>query len=157
MKTTLWLVPLALMAMAPTAVETHQFDTLGRLTDIAYATGGSIHYTYDANGNLLTIVSTVATGGVGGKPSPVALALGPVTPNPGYGPRRIEFAIPSRGRVTLRVIDVAGRVMATLLDRDLEPGPYTAQFSTASWGAGEYFYRLDAAGRTRAGRMVVLP
>jgi len=156
MKTTLWLIPLALMAMAPTAVETQQFDTLGRLIDIAYATGGSIHYTYDANGNLLTIVSTVGTGGVGGKPSPVAFALGPAMPNPGSGPRRIEFAIPSRGRVNLRVIDVAGRVVTTLLDRDLEPGPYVAQFSTSSWGAGEYFYRLDAAGHTRTGRMVVL-
>jgi len=156
MKTTLWLIPLALMAMAPTAVETQQFDTLGRLIDIAYATGGSIHYTYDANGNLLTIVSTAATGGVGGKASPVAFALGPVMPNPGSGARRIQFAIPSRGRVTLRVTDVAGREMTTLLDRELEPGPYTAQFSTASWGAGEYFYRLDAAGRSRTGRMIVL-
>jgi YD repeat-containing protein len=156
MKATLWLIPLALMAMAPTAVETQQFDTLGRLTDIAYATGASIHYTYDANGNLLTIVSTAGTTGVGGKPLPVGFALGPVTPNPGSGPRRIEFAIPSRGHVTLRVIDVAGREVALLLDRDLEPGPYTAQFSTASWGAGEYFYRLHAAGQTRTGRMTVL-
>jgi YD repeat-containing protein len=156
MKATLWLIPLALMAMAPTAVETQQFDAVGRLTDIAYATGGSIHYTYDANGNLLTIVSTAGTTGVGGKPLPAAFALGPVTPNPGAGPRRIEFAIPSRSRVTLRVIDVAGREVAKLLDRYLEPGPYTAQFSTASWGAGEYFYRLDAAGRRRTGRMTVL-
>jgi YD repeat-containing protein len=156
MKTTFWLVPLALMAMAPTAVETQQFDTLGRLTDIAYATGGSIHYTYDANGNLLTIVSTTSTDGVGGTSFPVTFALGPVTPNPGFGPRRIEFAIPSRGRVTLRVIDVTGREVATLLDRELEAGPYTAQFSTVSWGAGEYFYRLDAAGRSRTGRMTVL-
>ena len=156
MKSTLWLIPLALLAMAPTAVETHQFDTLGRLTDIAYATGGSIHYTYDANCNLLTIVSTTANDGVGGRPSPVAFALGPVMPNPGAGPRRIAFAVPSRGRVTLRVMDIAGRVMTTLFDRDLEPGPYSAQFSTASWVTGEYFYRLDAAGRTRTGRMVVL-
>ena len=146
----------ALMAMAPTAVETQQFDALGRLTDIAYATGGSIHYTYDANGNLLTIVSTAGTTGVAGKTGPVAFSLGPVVPNPGAGERAIAFGIPTRGHVTLRVLDVTGREVATLFDRDLEPGPYTARFSTGSWHAGEYFYRLEAGGRIRTGRLTVL-
>lgn len=146
----------ALMAIAPTAVETQQFDALGRLTDITYATGGSIHYTYDANSNLLTIVSTIPTGGVGGETGPVAFSLGPVVPNPGAGDRSIAFGIPKRDHVTLRVIDVTGRNVATLFDRDLDPGRYTARFSTASWHAGEYFYRLESGGLVRTGRLTVL-
>ena len=156
MKTLFALILLALVAMAPTAVETQQFDALGRLTDIHYASGASVHYTYDANGNLLSIVASPTTG-VGDKQEPVSFMLGPVTPNPGVGERRIGFAIPTRGRVTLRVIDVAGRQVATLMDRVLEPGPYTAQFTTAKWGAGAYFYTLQAGGHTRTGRMTVLP
>lgn len=157
MRTLSALILLALLAMAPTAVETQQFDALGRLTDIQYGTGASIHYTYDANGNLLAIVASLGTTGVGGKPGAAAFMLGPVTPNPGVGERRIGFAIPSRSRVTLRVVDVTGREVATLIDRDLEPGPYTTEFSTAKWGAGEYFYSLQAGGHARTGRMTVLP
>ena len=156
MRTIPLLLFVAWMAIAPTAVETRQFDTLGRLTDIGYATGGSIHYTYDANGNLLTIVSTTATSGVGDKSGHVAFSLGPVVPNPGAGNRSIAFGIPKRDHVTLRVIDVTGREVATLFDRDLESGPYTARFSTTSWHAGEYFYRLEWGGQIRTGRLTVL-
>lgn len=157
MRKLLALILLALVAMAPTAVESQQFDALGRLTDIHYATGAFTHYTYDANGNLLAIVESLGTTGVGGKPEAAAFMLGPVTPNPGVGERHIGFAVPIRGRVTLRVIDVNGRQVATLIDRELEPGRYTTQFSTAKWGAGEYFYSLQAGARTRSGRMTVLP
>jgi len=139
------------------AAETRQYDTIGRLTDIAYGgSGGSIHYTFDANGNILSIVSSTGTTAVDGSGRPLAFDLGPARPNPGTGPRAIGFAIPVRGHVTLRVLDVSGRLVATLFDRELEPGRYTAQFSTSRWGAGVYFYRIDAGGQTRTGRLTVL-
>jgi hypothetical protein len=148
----------ALAANSAVAAETRQYDAIGRLTDIAYGgSGGSIHYTFDANGNILSIVSSTGTTGVGGvTPPPLALELGPATPNPGAGPRTIAFAIPSSGHVTLRVLDVSGREVARLFDRDLDAGRYSAQFSTALWAAGAYFYRLEASGRVRTGRMTVL-
>jgi len=137
------------------ADETHQYDAIGRKTDIAYASGASIHYTYDANGNVLSIVSSSGITGVGGAGAPLMFSLGPVTPNPGSGPRTIAFAIPIRGHVTLRALDVTGRRVATLFDRELDPGRYAAQFSTARWSAGVYFYRLEAGGQVRTGRLTV--
>jgi YD repeat-containing protein len=150
---------LALTVAAPSAraTETRQYDAIGRLTDIAYDGGGSIHYTFDANGNTLSILSSTGTTSVGGGESPLSFELGPARPNPGTGPRAIAFAIPARGYVVLRVLDVSGREVASLFNRELEPGRYTALFSTARWGAGVYFYRLDAAGKSRTGRLIVLP
>ena len=151
----------AALALAATphlalAAETYQHDPLGRLTGVAYANGGSIHYTYDANGNLLSIVTSLAATAVDGGVPALQFALGPTTPNPGSGPRSMAFTIPARGHVTLRVFDVAGREVATLYNRVLDPGPYNARFSTDRWGNGVYFYRLETAGHVRSGRMVVL-
>ena len=135
--------------------ETYQYDTIGRLTDVAYANGGSFHYTHDANGNLLSIVTSLATAVEDGA-APLQFALGPSTPNPGSGARSIAFSTPARGQVTLRVFDVAGREVATLFDRALDPGRYVARFSADRWAAGVYFYRLSLGARVLRGRMVVL-
>lgn len=138
------------------AAETYQHDAIGRLTDVAYANGGSIHYTYDPNGNILSIVTSLATTAVEGGGSPLLFALGPTTPNPGSGARSMAFAIPARGLVTLRAFDVSGRVVATLYNRVLDPGRYHAQFSTGRWANGVYFYRLEMDGRVLTGRLIVL-
>jgi YD repeat-containing protein len=137
------------------AAETYQHDAIGRLTDVSYANGGSLHYTYDANGNLLSVVTSLATA-VEDASAPLQFALGPTTPNPGSGARSMAFTIPAPGHVTLRVFDVSGREVATLYDRVLDRGRYNAQFSTDRWGNGVYFYRLQMAGHVRSGRLVVL-
>ena len=153
----LWLAVLpALAPPSARAGETYAHDAQGRLTDATYTDGSSNHYTYDANGNLLSIVSSGATTGVDPKtPATYEFALGPVTPNPGSGDRRITFSIAKAAHVSLRVTDVAGRAVATLYDRDLTPGRYVASFGSARWPGGVYFYRLESAGRSLTGRMVV--
>ena len=137
------------------AAETYQHDAIGRLTDVAYANGGSIHYTYDANGNIVSVVTSIATA-VEESGAPLQFVLGPTTPNPGSGQRSVAFTIPSRGHVTLRVFDVTGREVATLYDRTMDPGRYVARFSSDRWSGGVYFYRLELGGRVRSGRLVVL-
>jgi YD repeat-containing protein len=147
---------LAALWVAPAlASETHQYDPIGRLTDVAYQNGGSLHYTYDANGNVLSVVTSIATAVESGQPR-FEFALGRAVPNPGSGPRSIAFSTPARGHVTLRVFDVSGRQVATLVDGDLNAGPHNLRFFTDRWGNGVYYYRLQFAGRTRSGRLIVL-
>lgn len=138
------------------AAETYQYDAIGRLTDVAYANGGSLHYTYDANGNILSIVTSLATAVDQGTGSPLQFALGPTTPNPGSGARNLVFTIPSEGHVTLRVFDVSGREVSTLVDRDLPAGRQSVQFFTDRWADGVYYYRLALGSRTLKGRLTVL-
>ena len=138
------------------AAESRQYDALGRLTDVAYANGGLIHYTYDANGNLLSVVTSLAATAVDASGARFEFALGPVLPNPGSGARNVSFSIPQAARVSLRVFDVQGRQVATLLDSQLPAGRHSLQFSSDRWGNGVYFYRLAIPGRVRTGRLVVL-
>lgn len=146
---------LALLAAPAHAAETYTYDTQSRLTDIAYQNGGSLHYTYDANGNILSVITSLATAVDEGSPV-YQFALGPTTPNPGGGARDVTFSLPAPGRVVLRVFDVGGRLEATLVDRNLERGRHDVRFFTDRWSAGVYFYRLESAGKIRSGRMVVL-
>jgi YD repeat-containing protein len=146
---------LALWVAAAAAAESYTYDTQSRLTDITYQNGGSLHYTYDANGNIISIVTSLATA-VEDASATFQFALGPTTPNPGGGTRNVSFTLPSPGRVALRVFDVTGRLRATLVNRDLEKGIHRVRFFTDRWAAGVYFYRLEAAGKIRLGRMVVL-
>ena len=145
----------ALWTAQANAAETYTYDNQSRLTDIAYQNGGSLHYTYDPNGNILSIITSLAAG-VEDASSTYQFALGPTTPNPGGGARNVSFTMPARGRVTLRVFDVSGRLHATLVDRDLDRGRQEVRFFTDHWTAGVYYYRLESAGQVRSGRMVVL-
>jgi YD repeat-containing protein len=136
-------------------MESYTHDAIGRLTDVAYQNGGSLHYTYDANGNILSILTSLATAIEDANPQ-LQFALGSTIPNRGSGPRSIVFSTPARGHVTLRVFDVSGSEVATLFERVLDPGLYVARFSSGRWAGGVYFYRLETGGRVRLGRMVVL-
>ena len=147
---------LALLVAAPAfAAESYTYDNQSRLTDVSYQNGGSLHYTYDANGNILSIITSLAAA-VEDNEATYQFALGPTTPNPGGGTRSVLFTMASRGHVTLRVFDVTGRLEATLVDRDLDRGRHDVRFFSDRWPAGVYYYRLESAGAVRSGRMVVL-
>ena len=139
------------------AAENYVVDALGRLTSVTYDNGGSIHYTYDANGNILSIVTTLSPTAVDGEPVPaLEFALGQNTPNPGSTRMSISFSTPSRGNVTLRVFEVSGREVAALVNGVLEAGRHIVRFDARRWAAGVYFYRLEAGGLTKTRRLVVL-
>src|SRR5262245_56876491 len=146
---------LAPWAAVAFAAESFTYDTQSRLTDITYQNGGSLHYTYDANGNILSEIVSLATS-VEESATTFQFALGPTTPNPGGGARSVSFTLPAAGRVALRAFDVTGRLQATLVDRDLGMGHHVVRFFTDRWSAGVYYYRLESAGKVRNGRMVVL-
>ena len=144
-----------LWAVPALAAESYTYDTQSRLTDVSYQNGSSLHYTYDANGNIISIITSLVTAVENG-PTSYQFALGPTAPNPGNGPRDVSFTMAARGRVTLRVFDVTGRLQATLVDRDLDRGRHDVRFLNDRWPAGIYYYRLESAGTIRSGRMVVL-
>ncbi len=90
-----------------------------------------------------------------------SLALGPAQPNP-FNPRtKMDLAIPGPGPVRLQIVDATGRIVATLLD-----GTCPAGESSVIWDgrndagrmlpSGVYYARLDHAGQTRSGRLVML-
>ena len=81
-------------------------------------------------------------------------------PNPFNPSTRISYSVSERGRVQLRVFDVLGRNVATLVDAMQSPGTYEAQWDLANGSlpiaSGVYFYRLEQGTRSRSQKMVLL-
>jgi len=88
-------------------------------------------------------------------------ALLPNRPNPFNPSTRIEFELARAGQARIRVFDVSGRRVATLLDGNLAAGWHTAFWSGRDDGgrpvaSGVYLYRVEAAGFTRTRKMALL-
>jgi hypothetical protein len=73
---------------------------------------------------------------------PEGFALSQNYPNPFNPSTTISFDIPSGGHVTLKVYDLLGRDVATLVDRQMSPGSYEATFDAAGLPSGMYICRI---------------
>jgi hypothetical protein len=80
--------------------------------------------------------------------SPVVADLFQNYPNPSNPTSKVDYQIPFSGKVSLKVFDITGREVATLVDKDLESGYYTAEFNGSGLASGVYFYRLAASSVT---------
>jgi hypothetical protein len=65
-------------------------------------------------------------------------------PNPFNPSTTIQYRTPNKGHITLKVFDVLGREVATLVNEVKQPGAYTVQFDGSGLASGVYFYRLQA-------------
>ncbi len=87
-------------------------------------------------------------------------ALTQLSPNPTAGSTQVQFAVARAGRVRLTVVDVSGRVVATLVDEVHRAGRYTAAWDGATAAgkvpAGVYYIRLVASDRHVVRRLAMI-
>ncbi|HKL88686.1 MAG TPA: LamG-like jellyroll fold domain-containing protein, partial [Salinibacter sp.] len=76
-------------------------------------------------------------------------------PNPVRQQGTIEYALPEAETVTLRIYDVLGREVATIVDARKEAGRHTARLATDQLSSGVYFGRLQA-GEQRLTRKITV-
>jgi len=65
-------------------------------------------------------------------------------PNPFNPATTIEYAVPIKGIVTIKVYDIMGREVKTLLNKEITPGYYQIEFNAKGFPSGIYFYRMQA-------------
>jgi len=96
--------------------------------------------------------------GVGDQPEalPRELALLPNYPNPFNPATTITFDLPRAMRVTLKVYDLLGREVATLIDGVRSAGRVNTRFDASHCASGLYICRLQAAEQVRSMRMMLL-
>ncbi len=92
---------------------------------------------------------------------PAITSLGANYPNPFNPGTIIPFSLARAGRVTLRVFDVSGRFVATLLDQNRGAGEHVARWDGRdargrASSSGVYFARLEANGTTQTQKLVLL-
>jgi len=76
-------------------------------------------------------------------------------PNPFNPTTHLRFAIADLRFVTLKVFDVLGQEVATLVNNTMPAGSYDVAFDARSLSSGVYFYRLSAGGIVQTKKMIL--
>ena len=77
-------------------------------------------------------------------------------PNPFNPSTTISYALPNVGNVTLKVYDVVGREVATILNESLKAGTYEAKFNASKLSSGIYFYQLHTGNLVETKKMILM-
>jgi hypothetical protein len=78
-------------------------------------------------------------------------------PNPFNPATRISYSIPEKSFVTLKIYDILGKEVSTIINRELESGVYEIEFNTNQYSltSGIYFYSLKAGNFTSTKKMIL--
>jgi photosystem II stability/assembly factor-like uncharacterized protein len=122
------------------AVTSHLVWISGDLGEILHTT----------NGGGITSVAAVHT------EIPTRFELEQNYPNPFNPSTTISYSIPQRTYVVLKVHDVLGKKVATLVDEFVEAGYHQVPFHTSNLASGVYFYRLATGSYSNTKKMLIL-
>lgn len=86
---------------------------------------------------------------------PKEFALSQNYPNPFNPVTKINFTIPKSGFVTLKIYDMLGREIKTLVNEPKQPGYYTVDFNGMELSSGIYFYRIQMGDLVQVKRMIL--
>jgi photosystem II stability/assembly factor-like uncharacterized protein len=111
-----------------------------------------------SSGSILRLAApaVLSVGGEEGASAPAELSLLQNYPNPFNASTVFSFSVPSSSPVLLKVYDLLGREIATVVDERLERGTYRRTFDWRDVPSGVYFYRLQAGGAAETKKFVVL-
>ncbi len=77
-------------------------------------------------------------------------------PNPFNPETIIKFSIPKQGNVTLKIYDVLGREVITLVNEELTQGEHVKQFKADNLSSGIYYYQIKTGSFTNTKKMILL-
>lgn len=87
---------------------------------------------------------------------PCSFVLEQNYPNPFNQETKIEYKIPEQGWVTIKIFDILGREIETLVNEQKPPGNYTVRWNATGMPSGIYFYRLQAGMKTITKKLILI-
>lgn len=87
---------------------------------------------------------------------PAVFGLAQNYPNPFNPTTTIYFDIPVKSHVTLKVYNVIGQEVVTLVEEEKTPGRYSVRLNAAALASGAYFYRLVAGNYVAVKKLLLL-
>ncbi len=121
-------------------------------------------FAYDGKANIdITNISNHVIGGDNGIVNyhelsglPTVFDLSQNFPNPFNPSTVIRFSVPHESLVTLKVFDIAGKEIISLVNEKRDAGIYDVSFNGAGLSSGMYFYRINAGSFTKVMKMVLV-
>ncbi|MBI4536177.1 MAG: T9SS type A sorting domain-containing protein [Ignavibacteriae bacterium] len=87
---------------------------------------------------------------------PASYSLAQNYPNPFNPSTSIEYTLPASETVTLKIYNLLGQEVKTLVNESQAPGRYTVRFDASSLSSGVYFYRLQAGQFSELKKMLLV-
>jgi hypothetical protein len=78
-----------------------------------------------------------------------------VTPNPFAQVTTIRYTVPVYGKVSIKLYNINGRAVETLVDTYLNAGSYTTTLAASNLAKGVYFLRYGSTSRTREEKLII--
>jgi hypothetical protein len=88
--------------------------------------------------------------------APKVFALSQNYPNPFNPSTMISFDLPTKSFVSLKIFDLLGREVATIVSEEMSTGSHVKQWNAENCPSGVYFYRLQAGSLTETKRMILM-
>jgi hypothetical protein len=135
-------------AASDTATSTLSGFAVKRLSS-ALLTGGAIYVDdIQVNGEIT---------GIAERPSqPVSFGLSQNYPNPFNPTTVISYQLSALSQVTLKVYDILGREVATLVNERQTAGTHSVEFNAGNLPSGAYFYRITAGNFSDVKKLMVI-
>ena len=102
------------------------------------------------------IESDQATGIQELSPIPTGFSLAQNYPNPFNPSTNITFNLDKSGKTKIVVSDVLGRIVETLVDREMSAGEHQVRFNADGYSAGVYYYTLYTGDNSQTKKMILL-
>jgi len=87
---------------------------------------------------------------------PGKFELGQNFPNPFNPVTNIGLRIAQFGFVSLKIFDITGKEVVTLVNEELQPGLYNVDFDASNLSSGTYFYKMETGGFTDVKKMILV-
>jgi hypothetical protein len=88
--------------------------------------------------------------------NPIKYSLSQNYPNPFNPETNISFSLPKKGLATLKIYDVMGREVKTLMNEVKEAGDHIIKFSAENFSSGVYFYKIKCDDYVDTKKMVLV-
>ena len=130
----------------------------GKTLNVAFAitAGANLDELRNNISNARDIYNNQLANNHGGGEIPLTYDLSQNYPNPFNPGTKIDYEIPEAGRVTIRIYNILGKLVKTLIDEDKQPGKYTLKFNPNGLASGVYFYQLTVNSYTSTKKLVLL-
>ncbi|HOJ06566.1 MAG: T9SS type A sorting domain-containing protein [Ignavibacteriota bacterium] len=114
-----------------------------------------ISITVDPNNWILKTINSVVVG-IEDEMQPQTFSLEQNYPNPFNPVTKIKFTLASNEYTTLKVYDIIGKEITTLVNNQMEKGHYEINFDASNLPSGVYLYTLNAGGYKETRKMILM-
>ena len=124
--------------------------------DMMVSSGCPTGWAVGATGQIVKIEGSLVGITNSSTETPSTFLLSQNYPNPFNPVTKINFSLPINDFVTMKVYDISGKEVATLVNQSLSIGSYTVEFNASTLASGAYFYTIQAGEYREVKKMMLL-